>query len=104
MGLLIRFWPYIAIGVLSALVVTLFAFWRGSLEDVGVWREKHRQTGAQVLALNKQLALANDKIMQTANEGAVSYGHCQDLAATDVARAFDKGTIFGRSTCAKPVP
>ncbi len=102
MSPLIRFWPHIGFAVAGALAVLFFSLWQGAREDVGRWKEAHRQAAAQSVAFEKQLKAANDKIRATAQAGAVSYGQCQDLAATDVSRAFDRGVLFGRSTCAAP--
>lgn len=87
---------------LAILAGVFFWQWQSAREDVGKWKEAHRQVAAQSTKLTTQLALANAKIRATANDGAKSYGQCQDLARTDATRAFDKGVIFGRSTCGSP--
>ena len=77
----------------------LFAQWQGAREDVGEWKQKHTTQVTYSAGLTNQLDEANAKIKATAKAGAISYGHCQDLAANDASKNFDLGVTFGRATC-----
>lgn len=98
-ALALRFWREIALGVMAVTAALFFGLWQSAREDVGEWREKHRQVVEQNGVFDTRLKEANAKIKAMANEGAASYAKCEALASRDVSSAFDRGVIFGRSTC-----
>lgn len=98
LGLLARYWVVIP----CALAALFFGLWQDARQDVGAWKEKQRAEHSQAAALESQLSKANAAIQAQAGRGAAAYGRCQDLAASDVTKAFDAGVLYGRSTCAKP--
>jgi hypothetical protein len=90
----------VAIPVLVVIALGFcFIQWQNARQEVGEWKAKYQTQTTYAAGLTNQLADANKKINSTAHEGAVSYGHCQDLVANDAAKNFDIGVTFGRATC-----
>lgn len=99
LALVKTFGPYVAIAFLLGLCVLFYSNWQGAREEVGAIKVKLAAQATYSAGLTNQLAEANAKIKSTAKEGAVSYGHCQDLVANDASKNFDLGVTFGRATC-----
>lgn len=98
----IKYWYLIAIVVLlTAVTVTGYAL-ADSYKSNGKLQEKLKAQTTYSGGLLNQLEECNKRVTSTAQEGAVSYGRCQDLAMNDATKNFDLGVTFGRATCPKP--
>lgn len=102
--LVMKNWHFIAIGLLLVLCAVFFGQWQSAREDVGEYRNAFETEKRTTDGLRKKLVEANKAVSAAADDGAVSYGQCQDLAKTNVTVAFDHGVNFGRATCPKPNP
>jgi len=95
----IKYWYLIAIIILTvALTVTGYAL-ADSYKSNGKLQEKLKAQTTYSGGLLNQLEECNKKVTSTAQEGAVSYGRCQDLVMNDATKNFDLGVTFGRATC-----
>lgn len=99
LALALKNWQYIGLALAGLAIASLSWLLVSSYKSNGKLQEKLSVQATYSAGLKSQLDEANNKIKSTAQAGAVSYGHCQDLVANDATRNFDLGVTFGRATC-----